>query len=176
MTSIKWMEKLGWDESQIEDVRFLGYHYIRQGKYDIARVFFEGIIALIADRPLETQLAYDYETLGAIYLQMGNNARALRYLERALRMEPRNLLAALNKVKALIALGRIDSAMKLARKLLKCKDPIIRDRAEALIMSQELKKQQIIEEALNAGKQEAQKKQHSPGEEFITGSMEEKMA
>lgn len=150
MTKIEWMETLGWDESQIEDIRFLGYHYIRQGKYDIARVFFEGIIAFVADRPLQSQLSYDFETLGAIYLQLGNNARALRYLERALRMDSKNTIAALNKVKALLALRRTESALVLARKLTKSKDNIVRDRAEALIMGQKLKEARRIEQELSA--------------------------
>lgn len=152
MAQIEWLETLGWDETQIEDIRFLGYHYIRQGKYDIARVFFEGIVAFVADQPLEKQLAYDFETLGAIYLQLGNNARSLRYLERALRMDAKNSMAALNKVKALLALGRVESALALARKLMKNKDSLIRDRAEALIMGQKLKEQRRMEKELKEEK------------------------
>lgn len=152
MAQIEWLETLGWDETQVEDIRFLGYHYIRQGKYDIARVFFEGIVAFVADQPLEKQLAYDFETLGAIYLQLGNNARSLRYLERALRMDAKNSLAALNKVKALLALGRVEAALSLARKLMKNKDNMIRDRAEALVMGQKLKEKQRVEKELAAKK------------------------
>lgn len=155
--SIDWLEKLGWDESQVEDLRFLGYHYIRQGKYEIARVFYEGIIALTSEKPLKEQVTYDYETLGAIYLQLGNNARSLRYLERALRMDPKNTLAALNKVKALMALGRTKAAMTLARSLLKSKDAIVRDRSEALIMSQKLREEQRIAKELEESARLAQK-------------------
>jgi tetratricopeptide (TPR) repeat protein len=135
---VNWLKRLGWDHNQLEDIRFVGYHYIRQGKYEIAQTFFEALIAIIADKPLDEQLPYDYETLGAIYLQLGDNIRSLRYLERSLQMDSNSLDAQLNKIKALIGLKRVHSAMKLAKCLVGCKDPIISDRAEALILAHQL--------------------------------------
>lgn len=135
---VDWIKRLGWDFNQLEDIRFVGYHYIRQGQYNIARTFFEALVALSADQPLEQQLAYDYETLGGIYLQLGDSARALRYLERAHRMQPENGRILLNKAKALIALARPLEGLAIAHDLVKRKDPLLRDRAEAIILSQEL--------------------------------------
>lgn len=137
-TRVDWIKRLGWDFNQLEDLRFVGYHYIRQGQYHIAKTFFEALVALSADQPLENQLAYDYETLGGIYLQMGDCARALRYLERAYTMQPENGRILLNKAKALIALSRPLEGLAIALELTQKKDPILRDRAQALILSQEL--------------------------------------
>lgn len=138
MGKVDWIKRLGWDFNQLEDIRFVGYHYIRQGQYDIAKTFFEALVALNADQPLSQQFAYDYETLGAIYLQLGDCARALRYLERAYKMQPDNGRVLLNKVKALIALDRVLEGLAIAHELADSKDPILRDRAQAIILSQEL--------------------------------------
>jgi tetratricopeptide (TPR) repeat protein len=138
MTKVDWIKRLGWDYNQIEDIRFVGYHYIRQGRYDIAKTFFEALVAVSADQPLIEQLAYDYETLGAIYLQLNDYARALRYLERAYKMQPENGKILLNKAKALIALSRPLEGLAVAYELFMGKDPILRDRAHALILSQGL--------------------------------------
>ena len=61
MGTIKWMERLGWTEEHIEDLRYTGYSYVRQGKYDIALAFFEALAVL------EPESAYDAQMLGAIY-------------------------------------------------------------------------------------------------------------
>lgn len=136
--SVDWIKRLGWDFNQLEDIRFVGYHYIRQGQYYIARTFFEALVALNADQPIEHQLAYDYETLGGIYLQIGDSARALRYLERAHRMQPENGRILLNKAKTLISLSRPLEGLEIAHILVGRKDPLLRDRAQAIILSQEL--------------------------------------
>ena len=138
MAKVDWVKKLGWDFNHLEDIIFVGYHYIRQGRYQIAQAFFEGLVAMNADQPLAQQLAYDYETLGALYLQLGDYARSLRYLERAHRMQPENGRVLLNKVKALVALKRVMEGLALAHALTNSKDPILRDRAQAIILSQEL--------------------------------------
>ena len=79
MSKINWKEVLGWKEDELDDLRFVGYSYIRQGCYDIALTFFEALVLIGEDKP------YDLQTLGAIYLQKGNHLMALSYLERALK-------------------------------------------------------------------------------------------
>lgn len=138
MAKVDWVKRLGWDFNQLEDIRFVGYHYIRQGQYGVAKAFFEALVALCADQPLQQQLAYDYETLGSIYLELGDSARALRYLERAGRMQPENGRILLNKAKTFIALSRPFEGLEIAYQLMARKDPILRDRAHALILSQKL--------------------------------------
>jgi tetratricopeptide (TPR) repeat protein len=81
MGKINWLEKMGWTEDHLEDLRFSGYAYIRQGKYDIAVTFFEALNVLAPDN------AYDAQTLGALYLQLNEPGKALRALDRALKLE-----------------------------------------------------------------------------------------
>lgn len=81
MGSINWMDKLGWTDEHIEDLRYTGYSYIRQGKYDIALAFFEALAIL------DPESAYDAQTLGAIYLQLNQPHKALKCFDRALKLE-----------------------------------------------------------------------------------------
>ena len=94
-----WMEVLGWGKEDLDDLRFVGYSYIRQGLYDIALQFFEALVVLNPSH------AYDLQTLGALYLQKGNNLLALSWIERALKLDPHNLPTLLNRAKVLFALG-----------------------------------------------------------------------
>src|ERR1700722_12917923 len=64
MGKINWKKELNWNEDQLDDLRFMAYAYIRQGKYDIALPIFEALSVIDSDN------AYDAQTLGAIYLQL----------------------------------------------------------------------------------------------------------
>ena len=46
MSQVNWLETLGWGEDELDDLRFVGYSYIKQGKYDTALTFFEALIVL----------------------------------------------------------------------------------------------------------------------------------
>ncbi len=80
MSNVEWLSILGWGNEELEDLRFVGYSYIKQGKYDIAITFFESLVILNPDS------FYDLQTLGALYLQKGNNLMALNYIEKALKL------------------------------------------------------------------------------------------
>lgn len=99
MSDVNWLNILGWDDSQLEDLRFVGYSYIKQGKYDIALKFFEALVVL------NPKSEYDLQTLGALYLQMGNNLSALDFLERAIKINKDHGPTLLNRAKALFLLG-----------------------------------------------------------------------
>ena len=129
MSSINWLEVLGWGKDQVEDLRFVGYSYLRQGKYDLALTFFQALVVL---NPIS---AYDLQTLGALYLQMGNNLMALNFLERALKVEPNHPSTLLNRVKALFALGYKRQAMVQAKSLETNTEPQIANQAAALILA-----------------------------------------
>lgn len=129
MSHVNWLEVLGWENEELEDLRFVGYSYIRQGKYDIALSFFEALVVL------SPESAYDLQTLGAIYLQLGNNLMALNYIERALRIEPHHEATLLNRTKALFALGYKRQALTQARALEKSSNELIAGHATALILS-----------------------------------------
>ena len=129
MSDVNWLEVLGWGADELEDLRFVGYAYVKQGKYDIAITFFQSLVVLKPDN------AYDLQTLGAIYLEKGNNLMALSYLERSLKVEPNHPFALLNRATALFGLGYKRQAMTAARSLSTNPDTQIADQASSLILA-----------------------------------------
>lgn len=128
MKAEEWLEVLGWGPDELDDLRFVGYSYIRQGHYDTAITFFEALIILAP------QSAYDLQTLGALYLQKGNNLAALNYIERSLKIEPQHIPSLLNRTKALFSLGYRRQAVMQALELAKNADKRVSDQATALLM------------------------------------------
>lgn len=129
MSRINWLKELGWNEEHIEDMRLAGYSYIRQGKYDIALPFFEALTVL------DPTSSYDVQQLGALYLQMGKPAEALKHLDKALKLEADHAPTLLNLTKALLMLNRREEALKLAEILKKEPDPAISNMAKALLLA-----------------------------------------
>ena len=124
-----WMEFLGWEEEDLDDLRLLGYSYIQQGIYPIALTYFE---ALHAINPRQT---YDLHTIGALHLQMGNGMKSLDFLDRALQLEPHSLDVRLNRAKALFMLGYRRQGLMQVTELENCEDPKIAAAAAALILA-----------------------------------------
>lgn len=129
MADIDWLNSLGWNEDQIEDLRNAGFAYIRQGKYEIALPFFEALIVLDNDN------AYDAQTLGALYLQLNNPTKALKYFDRALKLDADHAPTLLNVTKALFMLGKKEEGLKLATILKNEKNPAIANVAKALVLA-----------------------------------------
>lgn len=129
MSRIDWRKELGWSDENLEDLRFAGYAYLRQGKYDIARSFFEALTVLDPDS------SYDAQTLGALHLQMGNAAKALKWLDRALKLEADHGPTLLNLCKALFMLGKKEEGLKLANILKNEPNLAISNAAKALILA-----------------------------------------
>ncbi|MEX0961288.1 MAG: tetratricopeptide repeat protein [Simkaniaceae bacterium] len=129
MSEKNWMELLGWSEDQLEDIRFVGYTYIKEGQYDTALSFFQALTALNPNN------LYDMQTLGALYLQKGESQEALNYLERALKIDESHLPTKLNQVKALFLLGFFQQALPKAQELAAASDPDIANKAQALIQA-----------------------------------------
>lgn len=129
MGRINWMKQLGWTPEQIEDMRNAGFAYVRQGKYEIALPFFEALVVLNPDS------AYDAQTLGAIYLQINQPAKALKYFDIALKVDADHTPTLLNVTKALFMLGKKHEGLKLAQILVKEKDAAISNVAKALILA-----------------------------------------
>ncbi|MCI0382697.1 MAG: type III secretion chaperone [Chlamydiae bacterium] len=129
MSQINWLEILGWGEEELDDLRFVGYSYIKQGKYDFAKTFFEALVVL---RP---NSIYELQTLGALYLQLGNNLMALHFIEKALELDPSHLLTKLNRVKALFSLGYKKQALLAAKTLETCPEEPIANQAAALVLA-----------------------------------------
>ena len=129
MEPIDWKQVLGWGETEIQDLVFVGYSYIKEGHYSVALRFFEALVAL------EPENLYCLQTLGALYLQTGNHLYALNYLEKALKQDPEDSKTQLNKVKTLFLLGFKKQAAEQANDLKNHQDKSIADRADALLMA-----------------------------------------
>lgn len=129
MSDVNWLEVLDWGKDELEDLRFVGYSYLKQGKYDIALTFFDALVVLEPDNP------YDLQTLGALHLQLSNNLLALNFIERSLKFAPDHLPTRLNRAKALFALGYKRQATRESEELTKCDDLSIADQASALLLA-----------------------------------------
>lgn len=128
MADFDWKEILGWNPEQIQELRFSGFSYLREGHYDKALIFFEGLVVL------DPKNVYDTQTLGALYLQIGKKEKALSMLNHALSLDPTHEPTLLNKVKTLLLSGNKEEAMPLARRLEKSPDLTIAGDATALIL------------------------------------------
>lgn len=129
MATTDWIELLGWSKEQIEDIRFAGYSFIKQGQYEHALKFFE-VLSILPEENV-----YDMQTLGGIYLQLGNNLSALNFLEKALALDPMHEPTLLNRTKALFLLGYKRQGLSQATKLEQSSDPHIADQARALTLA-----------------------------------------
>lgn len=129
MATTDWIELLGWSKDQIEDIRFAGYSFIKQGQYEHALKFFE-VLSILAQENV-----YDLQTLGGIYLQLGNNLSALNFLEKSLALDPTHEPTLLNRTKALFLLGYKRQGLSQAAKLERSSDSHIADQARALTLA-----------------------------------------
>ncbi|KIC77167.1 MULTISPECIES: tetratricopeptide repeat protein [unclassified Neochlamydia] len=129
MHKLNWRESLGWSEEILEEMRSAGYAYIRQGKYEIALPFFEALCVL------DPESAYDAQTLGALYLQSNNAAKALKCFDKALKIEGDHSPTLLNLAKALFMLGKKEEGLKVANILKNEANAAISNVAKALILA-----------------------------------------
>ena len=129
MAHINWLKELGWREEHLDEIRNAGYSYIRQGKYQIALPFFEALVILAPDS------AYDAQTLGALYVQVDQPEKAIRYLDRALQLETDHSPTLLNLTKAFFMSGKREDGTRLAKILVQDKNPFISGSASALLMT-----------------------------------------
>lgn len=129
MTNEEWLQVLGWGKEELDDLRFVGYSYIKQGHYDTAISFFEALVILAPES------AYDLQTLGALYLQKGNNLAALNFIEKSLKVDPHHVPTLLNRTKALFSLGYKRQALMQAQELIKHADTRVASQASALILA-----------------------------------------
>lgn len=129
MGRINWRESIGWNDEQIEEMRFMGFAYIRQGKYDIALPFFEALTVV------DPESAYDEQTLGALYLQLNQPNKALSCFDKALKLEADHAPTLLNLAKAFFMLGKTQEGLKLANILKDEANITISNSAKALLLA-----------------------------------------
>ncbi len=124
-----WMSELGWQETQINDLRALALMYIKQGIYTKALTIFDALTILVPEN------AADLRTLGALHLQMGNGMQALDLLDRALKYDPAHLGTHLNRAKTLFMLGYRRQGLLQAKDLENASDLTIASQAKALLLA-----------------------------------------
>jgi len=129
MSQTNWLDLLGWNIDEMEDIRFAGYSYVKQGQYQDALKFFEVLVILSGEN------IYDLQTLGALYLETGNNLSALNYLERALKIDAAHEPTLLNRAKALFLLGYKRQALAQSGQLERSSDAFVANQARALTLA-----------------------------------------
>ncbi|MCH9626168.1 MAG: hypothetical protein S4CHLAM123_13610 [Chlamydiales bacterium] len=127
MTLVNWREILGWTDEQLDELRFAGFSFVREGHYQKALLFFKALVLL------DPESAYDIQTLGAIYLEIGEPEKALLALTKAIQLDPIDEPSRLNKAKALIATHQKTEALELIHQLQRSTNQTIADDASALI-------------------------------------------
>jgi len=128
MADLDWNQFLGWSKDQMNELRFAGFSFLRQGKYDKALSFFNALVIIDSNH-------YDLQTLGAIHLQTGNAQDAIHWLDQAISLEPNNEISLLNKAKALFMVHKKQEALLVARKLIPSHNRTIASDAQALIIA-----------------------------------------
>jgi tetratricopeptide (TPR) repeat protein len=129
MSEVNWSDVLGWGPTHLQELRFSGYTYLKEGKFDIARIFFEALVVVDPKNP------FDLRMLGAIFLLLGDSSKALNFLDQSLTLEPTHFGARLNKAKALLYLGKIPEGLKAAGELVNCQEIDVANDAQALLLA-----------------------------------------
>jgi tetratricopeptide (TPR) repeat protein len=124
---MNWLEVLDFNESNLDDIRVVGFSYLKQGHFSFAISCFKALVTLNPNG------SYDNQTLGSLYLQDKKYMLALEYLDKSISLNPKNYLAILNRTRALISLGYINQALTQAKALQSCKNNKIASQAEAII-------------------------------------------
>lgn len=124
-----WQSYLELTNDSIEDLRAVGFLYIKQGCFNIALEIFSALAILSPNN------SYDLQTLGALFLQKEKYLKALDYLNKASKLNPNNHFITLNKAKTLLSLGYKSEGVALAKEITKGMNKKLASQAEALISS-----------------------------------------
>ncbi|NGX52976.1 MAG: hypothetical protein KR126chlam5_01283 [Candidatus Anoxychlamydiales bacterium] len=122
-----WQNYLELSADSIEDLRSVGYLYVKQGCFDIALDFFNALLVLNPGN------SYDESMIGALYLEKGKYLEALEHLDEVLKIDPNNYLVLLNKAKTLFSLGYRTEAIAITKMISNCPDKKLSSQASALM-------------------------------------------
>lgn len=128
MSSESWLEFFGWKEKHLSELRLVAFSYLKQGKYEIARIFFEALTIL------SPTSSYDWQILGALHLEMKQPSEALKCFEEAFKLEPDHPITKLNQAKALLSLGHPGQAYAIAESLKNHSNPKVASSARSLLL------------------------------------------
>lgn len=126
---MRWIDYLGWSSQQLNDLRYIGYLYLSEGKYEKATCYFEALTVF------DPNNLSDLQTLGALYLETGKGLEALNYLNIALQVQPNDQITLINKAKALFNLGYKKQAIALAKTLQLSDNTKVKGQADALVLA-----------------------------------------
>ncbi len=100
-----WAEAMGLTRTEAYGIAFVAHRWFEHGQVDRARKILEG---LILANPKD---AYFHALLGAIEGRQGKDDEALKHYNKALKLDPRNLTARVNRADLLLRKGRLDKAL-----------------------------------------------------------------
>ncbi len=126
--STNWCDVLGFQETHLDEIRYIAWTYLKEGKLEEAKRFFEGLIVL------EPSNGYNWRTLGAIFLLQGDYNKAIEHCKKSLELEPNEESVQLNLAKAMLYLGQRDAGLDIAKKLSQGTNRIADD-AGALVLA-----------------------------------------
>src|SRR5262249_9685348 len=81
----------GWQQEEYQLMMMLGYTLHEQGRSEEAAVIFEGLLSL------DPRNAYCHSALGAAYLRMEQDEKALNHLNLALQLDAKDISAYINR-------------------------------------------------------------------------------
>ncbi len=87
----------GYTDDELYAIAHTGYFFLMQGKNEEARTLFEGLVAI------DPRNAYYYRALGVIFHKLGEEDRAIRQFGYAIRVNPRNPAAYVNRAEVYIS-------------------------------------------------------------------------
>ncbi|MCS6885545.1 MAG: hypothetical protein RMM17_04240 [Acidobacteriota bacterium] len=81
----------GWSPNEIQMMMILGFTLHEQGRSEEAAIVFEGLLSL------DPKNAYCHSALGAAYLRLDEDEKALYHLNMALQLDSRDISAYINR-------------------------------------------------------------------------------
>ena len=110
-----------------DNIRFMASEYIKQGVYHTA------IDLLVGLTELDEEI-YDLQSLGALYLEIGDYDNALEYLDKALAKDPNHWSSVLNKINVLVYSDKKEEAITTSKETLKrCDDKYFKEEIQFVL-------------------------------------------
>ncbi len=103
-------ELVGFEDSSVENLIKLSWTYYQQGKLDVAEKILRGLTAIDPENSLT------HSALGAVLTRKGDAEDAIKELDVALELNPKDIAAYVNRGEAYFRLGRMEESIADFRK------------------------------------------------------------
>ncbi len=97
--------ELNLSTDEIFEIANIGSMYLRQGNLEKAKLIFEGL------NELDSELFEVQSCLGAFYTQIRDDEKALYHLDKAILLNPRNLVPFVNRAEINVRMQDIEKAL-----------------------------------------------------------------